>query len=539
MKRISFKEKLSLVIFGIFLSVILLEAGLRIAGSIVFFLQERHNHVSFNQNEYPILCLGESTTALGGEDSYPSELEALLNAQEKTKRITVINKGIISTTSNYILAHVEQNLDIYKPQMVIVMMGINDRAYLQDLNKVLWWEDFKLFFKDFRVYKLAHLLYGHITHRIKEIKAPAQAADLSQESDDNYQVVEDFLKHIVTANFDQFSAHMSASVQYEKNQQIPQALQEKESASQSLLKAASACVELSKRFRQEGLLLEAQKILTQATIFAPKSTDVFQEWGELYLAQKNTAQALQAFQTAFVLDPKNSSVLLGLAHAYYQEHNDNAYIVYTKYLQSKPHDYWGFIEIAQWLKENKHDELALVYLNHAIEIEPLFDQAYTDLGQILDEMGQYQKEESFYLKEIALHSQSFRLYQALAQFYQKQGKEELAKEYFQKAAGRQMPEYCPATLVNYSLLLDKILSRHIKVIVMQYPLREIGILKNYLGQRHDVIYVENRQNFKQALSNGGYSQYFKDNFAYDFGHCTREGNGLIARQLTEVILKNE
>ena len=102
-----------------------------------------------------------------------------------------------------------------------------------------------------------------------------------------------------------------------------------------------------------------------------------------------------------------------------------------------------------------------------------------------------------------------------------------------------MVEYLPATLVNYSFLIDKILSRHIKVVVMQYPLRDIGPLQDYLGQRNGVIFVENRQNFRQAVTQEGYHYYFKDNFAYDFGHCTRAGNELIAHNLTEVILKHE
>src|SRR5882672_1267859 len=127
MKKISFKERLWLFIFGISLAVVCLELSLRMAGMFVLYLQERHNHLSFSRNEYRILCLGESTTALGGEDSYPSQLEAMLNAQSRQQKFTVINQGIISTTSDYIVSHLEQDLDVYKPQLVVVMMGINDR----------------------------------------------------------------------------------------------------------------------------------------------------------------------------------------------------------------------------------------------------------------------------------------------------------------------------------------------------------------------------------------------------------------------------
>jgi len=536
MDKTSLKQKLLLVIFGLFLTLILLEVGLRIAGAFVLYLQEQHNHLSFNKNEYRILCLGESTTALGGEDAYPRQLEVMLNAQGRQRKFTVINKGIISTTSNYILTHIDQNLDTYKPKMVIVMMGINDRAYLHGPNKSLWWENIKSFLKDFRVYKLAHLLYEHTTHRIKEIKTPVPTVDESPTDTVNDQELEDFLKNIIATGLQRFSEHMSASLKYQQHNQISQAKQEFQSAQQSAIAASSACIELARRYRYQGLLSQAQDFLEKADLFNVNYPDLTQQWGELYLAQGKSSQAVKAFRNAIASNPKNSEVILGLARAYHQENDDEAFLVYAGYLQVKPQDYWGHIELARWLKENKHYDLAEGYLNQAIGIGAEFDQAYMDLGQLLEAQGQYAKEEAFYLKEIPLHPKSARLYQALGQFYQKQGRLDQAKEYLQKAAVCQMTEYYPATLVNYSLLLDKILSRHVKVIVMQYPLRDIDPLKNYLGQRKDVIFVENIQNFRQALAKGSYNQYFKDNFAYNFGHCTRAGNGLIAHNLVEVIL---
>jgi tetratricopeptide (TPR) repeat protein len=515
MNKTSLKQKLSLIIFGIFLSVVFLEVALRMAGAVFLYLQERDNHLSFDHNEYRILCLGESTTALGGEDSYPSQLEAMLNAQAGTKRFTVINEGIISTTSNYILEHIEQNLDRYKPQMAIVMMGINDRAFLHDFHRSLWGENIKSYLEDFRVYKLGHLLYEHITHRIREINAPAGVADVAS-YDGNNQYEEDFLKMVIIKSLEKFHENMSDK--------------------KYLTQASLACIELARRYRLQGSFRKAREILAQATAFDPDQSYLYQEWGDFYLAQDQGALALQAFKAALALDPKNSDILLGLAHAYYQEHNDEAFILYAGYLQVKPRDYWGYIELARWLRENKHYEQAQGYLSRAMEVLSNFDQAYVDFGQILDDQAQYRREEAFYLKEISLHPKSLLLCQALGQFYQKQGRNDLAAGYFQKAAGLQMPEYCPATLVNYSLLLDKILSRHIKAVVMQYPLRDIDPLKNYLGRKNGVIFVENKKNFKQALSKEGFWHYFKDNFAYDFGHCTRAGNELIARHLKEVIL---
>jgi tetratricopeptide (TPR) repeat protein len=502
----SFRQKFLLVVFGLFLSAVILEVSLRMAGAVVFYLQQRHNHLSFSQHEYRILCLGESTTALGGEDSYPSQLEAMLNAQSAGKKFTVINKGIISTTSDHILAHIEQDLDMYKPRLVIVMMGINDRAYLHDFKKTLWWENFKSYAEDFRVYKLAHLIYEHVTHRIGEVNAPVEPVAAST-YDGDHQYIENFLKLVIAHSIDKNHGQ-----------------------------AGLACVELARRYRLQGSFEQAGQFLKEAAVLIPDQAAVYEELGELSLAQKQGAQAVKAFQVSITLNPKNSDALLGLAHAFHLEQKDDAFLIYAGYLQVKPQDYWGYIELARWLRENKHDEQAEDYLYRAIKVSPYLEDAYVDLGRVMDRLGQYRQEEALYLKEISSYPRNLRVYQALGQFYQKQGKTGLAKEVFQKAAGRQMPEYCPATLVNYSLLLDKILSRHIKVIVMQYPMRDIDPLKDYLGQRKGLVFVENKQNFKQALPDGGYWHYFQDNFAYDFGHCTRAGNELIARQLSELDL---
>ncbi len=508
MKTTTLSQKILLIALSIILSALILEIGLRMAGAVVLYLQERHNHLTFNRNEYRILCLGESTTALGGEDAYPSLLEAMLNAGGGKIKYTVINKGIISTTSNYILAHIDQNLEMYKPQAVVVMMGINDRAYLHDFNKILWRENIKSYLEDLRVYKLVSLIREHITHRIKETKAPAQGVDVTT-YDGNNQYIEDFLKIVIAKTI-------------EKNH----------------YQAGLACVELAKRYRLRGSFQEAGNVLKEALVLIPDQALVFEELGELDLARNQGPQALKAFQASLALGPKNSDVLLGLAHAYYLMHSDEAFIFYAGYLQSKPQDYWGYIELAQWLRENKHYEQAQEYLKLAIALTPYFEQAYVDLGQVMDGQGRFKEEEALYLKEISSYPRNLHVYQALGRFYQRQGKKGLAQRYFQIASGRQMPEYCPATLVNYSLLLDKILSRHIKVIVMQYPMRDIDPLKDYLGQRKGVIYVENKQNFRQAMHDGGYRHYFKDNFAYDFGHCTRAGNELIASNLKGVILEN-
>ena len=79
-KRITLRQKIILILFALCLCAVMLEIGLRIGGATFFFLQEYRNRLSLRERgTYRIMCLGESTTALGGKNSYPSQLEEILN----------------------------------------------------------------------------------------------------------------------------------------------------------------------------------------------------------------------------------------------------------------------------------------------------------------------------------------------------------------------------------------------------------------------------------------------------------------------------
>ncbi len=537
MTKTSIRQKIALVVLGVVLCFFILEIGLRIAGGVVLFLQEKHNRISNEKGNYRILCLGESTTALGGEDSYPSQLEKALNEQTKGKNFSVINKGLVSTTTDYILAHADQNLDLYKPQLVIIMMGINDYAYPRPSQMPLWLWRTKLFVEDFKVYKLFKLLYQHITHKVQETKNPSPF-DHSSEQVEDYHFKENFLKQLIAQEMVILNSHMAKSMQYEKDQRWAEAKTEREFMIQAVEIIKSAYIDLARRYVKQGLLSEAQDNLEEAAKFQMNDLDYYQVWGELYLAQGKAQEAAKAFQKAIFIKSTSSDALLGMARAYYMADRKESFLLYMDYLNKNPSEYWGYIELAGWFRKNTAYVQAIEYLNKAIELQPVLEKAYLDLGAIYDELGEYKKEEEFYLNHIKNNEKvKVHLIQALGQFYQRQGKEDLASKYLKQAAQLGLKEYTPWTWSNYNLLIKKIAQRGIKIIVMQYPLRSIDPIKSSIEKKDQVVFVENRSNFKKALTSGRFSDYFSDNFAYDFGHCTRLGNQLIAQNLVPVVLK--
>ena len=105
--KTSLRQKIFLILFGCIPTLILLKAGLRLGGAAFLFLQERNNTVG--GGEYRIMCIGESTTALGGRDSYPSQLEEMLNQKSSERKFKVINKGVPSHLSGDLLDYLEHN----------------------------------------------------------------------------------------------------------------------------------------------------------------------------------------------------------------------------------------------------------------------------------------------------------------------------------------------------------------------------------------------------------------------------------------------
>ncbi len=173
--RMSIREKISLIIFGVLLCFILLEIGLRLGGFILLSLQEYRNKATIQKKgTYRIMCLGESTTA-GGTDSYPSQLEEILNQRNAGIKFSVINKGVSGTTSFCILSNLEDNLSKYKPDMIVTMMGINEEygefmyGNLYKRETMFFYKRPFFFLKNLRLCKLTKLLYSHIIYKIRQI----------------------------------------------------------------------------------------------------------------------------------------------------------------------------------------------------------------------------------------------------------------------------------------------------------------------------------------------------------------------------------
>ncbi|MCR4662418.1 MAG: hypothetical protein K5622_00840, partial [Endomicrobiaceae bacterium] len=128
----------------------------------------------------------------------------------------------------------------------------------------------------------------------------------------------------------------------------------------------------------------------------------------------------------------------------------------------------------------------------------------------------------------------------IAMQYLKEKNYQKAKEYFIKAEEERLlfPDINMYTV--YKLIVKKLIDNNIKVICMQYPVRNILPLQQQLKNEpyyNELTFISNEKIFKDTLMNKDYDELFYDQFAGDFGHCTNLGNTMIAKNIVNTLEK--
>jgi hypothetical protein len=162
-------KRAALVFASIIIAVLIIEGVLRFSGGVFNYLQERENKKSIRltdrqlnlteRNKIVILCIGESTTAWGGVNSWPSQLQVILNSTQEKKIFHIINKGLTGKTTRDILRQLKDNLDKYKPDIILAMAGINDHKLMRGETKIpkktpLNQSGLVIFLSQLRIYKV-------------------------------------------------------------------------------------------------------------------------------------------------------------------------------------------------------------------------------------------------------------------------------------------------------------------------------------------------------------------------------------------------
>jgi len=146
-------------------------------GMLLSLQRQKKQNIFNSQDRVRILCIGDSHTwgfGSSSDESYPSQLEMLINSSGKRK-CQVINAGIPGMNSAMIAEELVKKVNVYAPDIVIVNGGSNNcwnrtslsKHYNTNKGQTFGGQKIKenifSFIYNMRIYKLVNILI--INHR--------------------------------------------------------------------------------------------------------------------------------------------------------------------------------------------------------------------------------------------------------------------------------------------------------------------------------------------------------------------------------------
>lgn len=273
--------------------------------------------------------------------------------------------------------------------------------------------------------------------------------------------------------------------------------------------------------------------------------NLYLERGRGYQDQGRYLEAEGMYKKSIALNSNNPVPYVDLAWCY----NDAGKILeaeetFKKAIAIKPKDYSLYTELGLFYQDHKRYPEAEAVLTKALEVSAGNDALYINLGWCYGEQGKYLQAEKAFAKAIEIRPQAKIGYTELAQYYytdkdrypQTEETRVKVEAYFDKVR-RLTGHYSEGTRRNYNQLRDALSRKGIKLVCMQYALRGLKPLRDMFDSTDEIIFVDNEAVFKEALKKGRYEDYFIDRFAGDFGHCTPEGNRIVANNAADVLWK--
>ena len=485
------------------------------------------------KTDWVILCFGESMTA----DAYPAYLQWALSCRYPGQRFSVVDKGLSSSDSGVICDILDEALDRYRPDMVVVMTGINDNfdPALYDRNPARTPD--RPWYTRLGTYRLIRFLWQM---HVKEIwtawtrKHGRRGAPVSPDETlppEDLKLSMDFL----------FSLHRFAAQQ--KGSFFTHPYSPIAPPSGHVLSDAQVAVRLDEAVK---LIRQNQPGRAEA-VYMP----IIERATEQFNVQSGRETLVAAFRE--IRRAENREEMDGFVRRMFQrivEANPRALPVYDAYffwLQDNlralefvrplvesfpgPFDYLLSLALQGLGRQGEAQDV----LERAVDRNPIEYHSLNALINLyarlqLDDLAVSRIQKSLAAGPCARVRNT--LYGNLANVYRRQGRTELARQYQSMSRFG----YGAKTRDNYRRIIRTVTGRRIRMVCMQYPMLSVAPLKEIAEDfLAPVLVVDNEKSFLNAVSRDGTSRYFKDNFGGLFGHLTPDGCNLLASNIVQVI----
>jgi tetratricopeptide (TPR) repeat protein len=535
-------RKIASVFLGLILSLALLEAGFRLGGFVQLSLHEYGNLQSMKQKgAYRILCLGDSMTHM----QYPRLLEQLLNQRNIGVRFSVIDKASGSANFSVILSRVESYSAEYHPDMVVTMMGTADKDFdpFQDMSENDTWiyrhcllyrfvkMRFMRFLEKIKHENIHGLSGSHPGRKAKPESAGAvpARANLSNEAPAQKVALADLRRAMGTRG--PTSSNLNGGRISKTEGSLKKAIELHPENDM-------AYVESGGLYKNQGKFSQAEDSYRKALEINPLNARAYIGLGRLYENQGKFFQAEESFKKAIEIYPRNDTAYAGLGELYMNSGKfSQAEDAFKKALELNPAD--GFIlgELGSLYRDQGELAQAEAFIKKVIELNPRNSFALFELGKLYRNQRKFNEAEDTFSKALELDPKDEQMLRTMASLYEEMGKAELANEYAEKVHQVESGDTAARIVKSYHRLKEILDKKGIKLVCVQFPLRNVDPLKRIFANYKDVIFVDNERLFREAVKRSGYKEYFRDMFSGDYGHFTQKGNELLARNIADVILR--
>jgi lysophospholipase L1-like esterase len=317
--------RLFLIITSVLLVFSFAEAGLYLFSKAYYAYRIKNVvGISKDKNTIKILCLGDSNTFGMGADkgySYPEQLERMFKERNTKQKIEVYNAGVPGNTSSRLLANLEEQLQNYNPDILIVLIGANDADQIQEANYFL----FKA--SGFRglIFKLEYCLSRFRVYRLLKLGADTLRVKLWKK-----RLVAKYKNH-----FESFASSQRRSLNVD----------------QKTTAEYYKHIEAGDRYwsaysRKVSLAIDEFK---QAIAVMPDNAEGYLRLAEVFHSSGKDDQAMEILEKAKKLDPSHPAIYLILYQVYYNFGNLKlAQDALEKYLYFNPAEISKYLQFLRY-----------------------------------------------------------------------------------------------------------------------------------------------------------------------------------------------
>ncbi len=420
-------QKAGLILLGLGLTLLLLEGALRLGELGVGAVREPAARRSGPaRGQYCILCLGESTTARGGRESWPAQLETILNgAGVKGVRFWVVNWGREATESSYIVSALAGDLDRFRPQMVVSMIGINDGDNTVAFSNTPGVRT-RLRWGSLRVVRLAHVLESRVRDRWARWTFSREAARYRRRLSGGASAPASGLPAMATDGL-QAAGAAGAPAGEPGGDDEAMLARARETAS------AQEAVDLLNR------ILDRDSARDDARLELAGRLLELCRWSDAY-AQFSILRGKM---------PGNPVVCRGMGRCLIERGEPApALPLYRKALEAAPDDFQTLMEAAWVMRLCRRFEEALPLLDRAQKLRPESDWVCVEHGNIGVDRQQYAEALEWFRKALEKNPAAVPIYADMARCLAAMGREDEADAQWSQALAKGLQE--PESLMEYA-----------------------------------------------------------------------------------------